>query len=138
MIWPRVILWLLATGFGGFGVAYAAWPTAMAALTDIALPTSTARIDFAATYGGLQLGLATFLGLCARAGTRSRMRSGLLASACVLLGLVMVRVVGLLSGAGGGTVIYLGLTIELIGAALALWGVNRISIYGSGPESGSR
>ncbi len=138
MIWPRVILWLLAIGFAGFGVAYASWPTAMAALTDIALPNGTARIDFAATYGGVQLGLATFLGLCARARERSRTRSGLLASACVLLGLVIVRVVGLLSAAGAGAVIYLGLTIELIGAALALWAVHRISIYGSERESGSR
>ena len=90
MIWPRAILWLLAIGFAGFGVAYASWP------------------------------------------------AGLLASACVLLGLVIVRVVGLLSAADAGTVIYLGLTIEFIGAALALWGVNRISIYGAEPESGSR
>ncbi|MEP7226338.1 MAG: DUF4345 family protein [Gemmatimonadales bacterium] len=138
MIWPRVILWLLATGFAGFGVAYAGWPAAMSALTGIALPTSTARIDFAATYGGVQLGLATFLGLCARAREKSRVRSGLLASACVLLGLVIVRVVGLLSAASAGTVIYLGLTIELIGAALALWAVLRISTYGSNRESGSR
>lgn len=110
----------------------------MAALTDIALPTRTARIDFAATYGGIQLGFAVFLGLCAHSGEVSRMRSGLLASGCALLGLATVRVVRLLSNAGVGAVIYLGLTIELIGAALAFWAAHRSSIYGSEPESGSR
>lgn len=138
MVLPRVFLWLLALGFAGFGVAYASWPTAMAALTDIALPTSTARIDFAATYGGLQIGFALFLGLCAKAAEVIRVRSGLLASGCALLGLVIVRVIGVLSTAGTGRVIYAGLTIELIGAALGLWAAHRISIYGSEPESGSR
>jgi hypothetical protein len=57
--------------------------------------------------------------------------------ALLLLGLVTVRVVGLLSAGSAGTVIYLGLMIELIGAALALWALARISIYGE-PESGRR
>lgn len=135
---PRAILWLLAIGFAGFGVAYAFWPNTMAALTDIALPTGTARIDFAATYGGLQLGFAVFLGLCAKAGEVPMVRSGLLASGCVLLGLVMVRVIGLLSTPGAGTAIYVGLTIELLGAALAFRAAQRISIYGSEPDSRRR
>jgi Domain of unknown function (DUF4345) len=73
----RAILWFLALGFAGFGTAYACWPAAMASLTDIALPSATARVDFMATYGGFQLGFAVFLGICQReiAGDPAEQRS---------------------------------------------------------------
>ncbi len=128
MILPRKTLWLLATGFAGFGVAYAFWPSPMAAVTDIELPTRTARIDFAATYGGLQLGFAVFLGMCAKARDVTAVRWGLLACGCALLGLVSVRLIGILSGGAAEEVIYAGLAIELIGAASALWTARRVSI----------
>ncbi len=66
MTLPRVILWLTALGFVGFGAAFTFWTTPMAALVDISLPTPTARIDFAATYGGFELGVGAFLIACAR------------------------------------------------------------------------
>lgn len=122
----RAILWLLAIGFVGFGMAYAIWPSPMAALTDIELPTRTAQIDFAATYGGLQVGFAVFLGICALARDVSSVRWGLLACGCALLGLVTVRAIWLLSGGAAGQAIYAGFTIELIGAALALGAAHNI------------
>jgi hypothetical protein len=110
---------VLALGFGGFGVAYAVRPMAMAALTGIALPTRTASIDFAATYGGAQLGLAMFLALCAR--VRSRHQLGLLAGGWTLIGIGGVRLVGLvLAGGSAAPVLYVRLAIEVLGAALAL------------------
>lgn len=121
MIRPRAILWLLALGFAGFGAAYACRPTAMAALTGIALPSAAARVDFMATYGGFQLGFATFLATCAvRPGW---VRVGLLASGWALLGFVVVRLLGILLNAGAvGATIYTGLALEVCGAALAFWG----------------
>jgi uncharacterized protein DUF4345 len=123
MALARPILWLMVVGFAGFGAAYTIWPTAMAGLTDIALPSNAARIDFAATYGGLQLGFAAFLTLCAR--TPGWLRAGLVACACTLLGLAMVRLGGVWWSGGAQPSIYAGLAIELGGAALALWAARR-------------
>ena len=116
--WRRWVLWLLALGFGGFGAAYAVRPSAMGALTGIALPSRTASTDFAATYGGAQLGLAVFLALCAR--RQSWHRVGLLAAGSTLAGIGGVRLVGIvLAGGAAPPVLYAGLAIELLGAALA-------------------
>jgi len=136
MVLARAILWLMTLGFAGFGAAYVCWPTAMAALTDIALPSNAARIDFAATYGGLQLGFATFLMRCAR--RPAWLRAGLVASGCALLGLAIVRAGGVLWSGGAQPSIYTGLTIEMSGAALAMWGARRTRSYGVDPESTSR
>ena len=136
MVLVRGILWFLALGFAGFGTAYALWPMAMAALTDIALPSNAARIDFAATYGGLQLGLATFLALCGR--RPGWLGAGLVASGCVLLGLAIVRAAGVLWSGGARPSIYAGLAIELGGATVALWAARRIGNYRNDPESASR
>lgn len=133
MVLARAILWLLTLGFAGFGAAYAFWPTAMAAMTDITLPTASAQIDFVATYSGLQLGLATFLGLCARRDAAG-VRSGLLASGCALLGLAIARASALLWSDDAGSAIYAGVAIEVVGAALAFWGHWRTTAYGSAPR----
>ncbi len=125
----RAILWLLAFGFAGFGVAYAFWPTAMAAVTDISLPTTTARIDFVATYGGLQLGLATFLGICARRDA-VWVRSGLLASGCTLLGFAIARTFAVLGSGNRSPAIYTGVAIEVVGTTLAFWGYRRTYAHG--------
>jgi low temperature requirement protein LtrA len=122
----RASLWIFALGFGAFGTAYAGWPTAMAALTGVALPSPTARIDFAATYGGFQLGFAVFLWLCVRRGDPASVRLGLLASGCALSGFGIVRLTSLLLHPGAGAVIYAGLAIETAGAALALWARSRL------------
>jgi Domain of unknown function (DUF4345) len=116
--WRGRVLWLLALGFGGFGTANAVRSTEMAGLTGIVLPNRTASIDFAATCGGVQLGLAVFLALCAR--QRSRQRLGLLAAGWTLIGIGGVRLVGIALARGAvAPVLYLGLAIELLGAALA-------------------
>jgi hypothetical protein len=111
-----LILWLMVVGFAGFGAAYTGWPTVMAELTDIALPTNAARIDFVATYGGLQLGFAAFLALCAR--RQEWLRAGLVSSGCALSGLAIVRAGGILWRGGSPPSIYGGLAIETTGAAL--------------------
>jgi uncharacterized protein DUF4345 len=136
MVLARASLWLLTLGFAGFGAAYVFWPTTMAALTDIALPSHAARIDFAATSGGLQLGFATFLTLCAR--RPAWVRAGLVASGCALLGLAIVRLGGIWWSRGAQPSIYAGLAIEVGGAALAIWAARRACSYGIDPESTSR
>jgi uncharacterized protein DUF4345 len=127
MMLARAILWLLAFGFAAFGAAYACWPAAMASLTDISLPSATARVDFMATYGGFQLGFAAFLALCAVRGHWTRV--GLLAAGWALLGFASLRLLGiLLNGGAVGLGLYAALAIEVVGTALAFWGARRAPV----------
>jgi hypothetical protein len=117
MALPRMVVALTSFGFVGFGLAYTLWPLPMARLTDILLPTPTARIDFAATYGGLQIGFGLFLLICVRRPAWTE--PGLWAAALALSGLVLVRLQSLAAVGGQATLpIWLGLALEL-GAALA-------------------
>lgn len=117
--WRAPLLWLLACGFAGFGIAYAARPADMAAFTGIVLPDGSATIDFAATYGGLQLGLAAFLALCAL--HRQWIRLGLAAGGMALAGVALVRLAGIaLAGGDAIPTIYFGLALEATGAILVL------------------
>jgi hypothetical protein len=113
----RTVLTLTGLGFISFGLGYAVWSVPMASLTHIALPTPTARIDFAATYGGLQMGFGLFLLMCARRAGWTE--PGLWAAVAALSGLVLVRL-GSLAAAGGHPTqpIWAGIAIEL-GAAVA-------------------
>jgi hypothetical protein len=113
---PRVALWLSAAGFIGFGLAFALWPVPMASITDIVLPTSTARIDYGATYGGFQLGFGVFLASCAR--RAGRLEVGLWAG---------LRLLGLaLSPGPVAHAIYVGLALELTGVLLNVWALRRV------------
>jgi hypothetical protein len=121
---PRVLLWLAAVGFLGFGLAFTLWPLPMARLVEIPLPTPTARIDFAATYGGFELGVGAFLVYCAL--RPARHRAGLLAAGCALAGFATVRALGLLAvPAAPRPVIYYALALEAASAALAFWAARR-------------
>jgi hypothetical protein len=122
MALPRVILWLTAIGFVAFGVAFTFWPSSMAGLLDISLPTPTARIDFAATYGGFELGFGAFLVACAR--RRDWTEIGLLAGALALGGFAIVRLLTLVLAGPAGTPIYVALALEVTGVALNLWGLS--------------
>lgn len=120
---PRAILWVAVVGFGGFGLAFAAFPDAMAALVDIQLPTDTARADFIAIYGGLELGLAAFFWMCIR--HDDRVRVGLLASGYALTGFGGARLIGILRADDPRPILIVLLLIELPGAALSFWGARR-------------
>jgi gamma-glutamyltranspeptidase/glutathione hydrolase len=124
MLLARAILWLLAFGFAAFGAAYTCWPSAMASLTEVSLPSATARVDFMATYGGFQLGFAAFLGWCA---TREGLiRLGLRAAGLALLGFGSVRLLGILVNGGAVNLgLYAGLAMEVVGMTLAFWGARR-------------
>ena len=58
---PRLVLTAAAVLFAGFGMAFVVAPHQLAALVDIPLTTSTATVDFMATYGGFEIGFAVFL-----------------------------------------------------------------------------
>lgn len=118
----RSLLALAAVVYAAFGLAFALAPVGMAALVQIALPTPTARADFAATYGGLELGLAAFLAVCLRQGA---LAPGLLAAGCGLAGLGAVRLAYLLHGGGSG-LLWALFVAEAAGAGLAFWAARRV------------
>ncbi len=122
---PRAILGLTAIAFIGFGVAFTLWPEPMAGITDLHLPSGTARVDFAATYGGFQLGFGAFLLLCLRRPPWNE--PGLWAGLLALAGFAAVRTLTLL--VNGGPVrasIFVALALELSGVLLTGWALGRL------------
>jgi hypothetical protein len=122
---PSLILVATGIGFVLFGGAYALWPTPMARFTDVELPTSSARADFAATYGGFQLGFGCFLLICAS--TTGWIKPGLVAAAAALAGFAGVRSLGIVTKRGPlSRTIWIALGIELTGLALNLLAVRHM------------
>ena len=91
MLWTRVFLGVQALTLAGFGLAYFIWPEAMANLSGMLLMQSAAVTDVRAYYGGLQLGLAAWLGL-------ALLRPRLLEATCMLLVLLYGALACLLLG----------------------------------------
>ena len=122
---PSLILLLTGVGFTGFGTAYALRPTAMAGLTDLTLPTATARADFMATYGGFQVGFGIFLIASARA--EDWLRPGLCAAIAALAGFASVRSLGIWFGRGIRGTIWIGLVIEIAALVANAWALRHLS-----------
>ena len=122
-MFPRLVLAAAAVLFAAFGIAFAAFPYRLAALVDIALPTSTATIDFIATYGGFEIGFAVFLFKCLA--RPERVRLGLLASGCAVAGFAIARAIALLVVGGAKPVIYGALAFETVCATLAFVAAKR-------------
>lgn len=123
MTLSRVVLWISIIGFAGFGNAFLLFPETMAALVDVDLRTDTARADFMATYGGLELGVAAFLFYCTL--RDDRLHVGLMAAGLVVSGFAVGRFAGLVIADGTDPVMVIFLGIELFGAAISFWAANR-------------
>jgi hypothetical protein len=133
VIIPYSVLAFTAAAFLGFGCAFTFWPEAMARAVEIGLPTATAKVDLAATYGGFELGFALFLLLCLR--HRAWLEPGLYAGALALAGFATVRLGTLLiTGMPVRPPIYLALVLEVAGVLLNLWGL-RVLRRSRGPVS---
>jgi len=122
-VFPRLVLAAAAVLFAAFGIAFAAFPYRLAALVDIALPTSTATIDFIATYGGFEIGFGVFLFKCLA--RPERVRLGLLASGCAVAGFAIARAIALLVVGGAKPVIYGALAFEVVCAGIAFIAARR-------------
>ena len=115
----RAVLVLLALSFIGFGLAFALKPLEMAEVLDISLFTPTARTDFRAMYGGLELGFGLFLLMCSL--RLHLVRVGLHAAAWAFVGLASVRTVGLLLDGFRQPLMVVLTAIEMMAAGFALW-----------------
>ena len=122
---PALVLILAGVGFISFGSAYALLPARMAALTELPLPSPTARTDFIATYGGFQIGFGVFLLACVR--RASWQEPGLWAAVAALAGFASLRLLAILVHRGRvRSSIWFGLVLELLGLALSAWGLARL------------
>jgi len=117
------VLGAAAVLFAAFGIAFAAFPHRLAALVDIALPTSTATTDFIATYGGFEIGFSVFLFKCLV--RPERVRLGLLASGCAVAGFAIARATALLVLGGAKPVMYGALAFEAVSAIVAFVAAKR-------------
>jgi hypothetical protein len=117
----RVLLILMATAFIAFGVAYAAWPAAMVRDVGVRLTSTAARIDLAATYGGMQLGIGAFLYYCAL--RLQRVRTGLVATLAILAGLAGTRAIGMIATGEASATMWSLLAVEAIGVPLSITGL---------------
>ena len=113
----RILVWLSAAICAGIGLFVLAAPDRAAASVEIVLGTPTARIDFTATYGGMCVGIAAWLGFC---GLRVEfLRSALFGVAAVFGGLALGRLVAIAGGAHPEPIMWAFLAIELSFAAAA-------------------
>jgi hypothetical protein len=115
----RGLLWFAAVAFAGFGLAFSLFPRQIAESIGISLRTDSARTDFVATYGGLEIGVAAFLAYCAR---RDELVSlGLTAGGYALAGFGLARLAGVLVSEETLPVLLFFLFVELVGSALCFW-----------------
>lgn len=117
MLFSRILLVLLGLMFLGFGVAFLLRPTQMAQMVRIELPEPTARTEIRAFYGGLEIGLAVFLFVCAATG--AWVQPGLLAAGLACAGPALGRTVGLVLDGRPQSVIFTILAVEVACAAAA-------------------
>ena len=128
----RALLAFGAVVFGAFGLAFALFPTAMAALVGVVAETPEARADVAATYGGLEIGVALFLAWCLG---RGAFHEGFAMAALGFGGLGGVRLAYLLAG-GGGALSWALVSAEAVGCVLAVWGARRAAGPGARGPAG--
>jgi hypothetical protein len=121
---PRIALLLAALVFAVVGAGFLIVPVQWAAIVDISVPTAMARTDLRATYGGFDLGIGVFLGVCA---LRSRwIRPGLAALGLAAAGYAGGRLLGILAE-GTATPLMLAFAALEIGTAVAAWVLLRRS-----------
>ena len=121
----RFSIILSAIVFGGFGVTFLLFPLFMASIVGIELPTPSAVIDFRATYGGFEIGLAVFFAICAF--RESWIRQGLVAQAASLGGFAFGRIIGLTLDGTPQPIIYYLLVAECAGCVLVLFALVKES-----------
>jgi hypothetical protein len=124
MILAKVSLLVWALILGGFGIWYVVDVARAAMATQIPLPAPTARIDFRAMYGGLNVGLGVFLWIASQ--HPEMFRTGLLLQVLMLGGLALSRAVGIVLEGGAERLIWIILAVEAAGFAMAWIAMRRL------------
>lgn len=124
MIAARRVLVLGALVFAGIGAACLLLPESLFRAVDLALDSPTARVEIYAFYGGFELGIAVFLGICAA--RTDWLPLGLTAMATMLGGMGGVRLVATLLVTGASAIHFAFASFELAGAAASVWALRRV------------
>jgi hypothetical protein len=114
----RIMLYVFALGYAGFGALLLLWPDTITALVEIVLPTAVARMEIRGVYGGQFLGTAMMLGLFAR--NETWFRSGMVALGAICGGLVIGRTLGLIVDRALSPLIYVLYASEIVGLMIAM------------------
>ena len=123
MRFARVSLWLAALAFAGFGAALLARPSLLGVL-GVALARPAAATEIRAFYGGLELGMAAFLGFASR--RDAWVRPALAAQAATLGGVALARAIGMaVDGSAEPLILAFG-AVEAAGALLAVAALRRL------------
>lgn len=121
---PRVVLWLSAAAWAGFGVMLFLWPGRLDGM-GIDIDNPTARAEVRAVYGGLELAIAAFLVWSTRA--PERLPSGLLLAALAIGGMGAGRIGGMAFEGFETLPIHWGfLALELGSCAITLLAFRRL------------
>lgn len=122
MKFDRALVLVNGILFVGFGLGFIFAPVFFFALfTGGHFTTPSAIIDMRATYGGLALGLGSWLVICAK----QNVGLGLLGSFVVLAAVIVGRLTGIALDGGANLFMYLFLAAELL-FFLATWYALRL------------
>lgn len=125
MLFARVVLVIQLLALGGLGLAYFVRPHEMANLSGMLLMSTAAATDVRAYYGGLQLGLAAFIGMAL---TRLELtRTALTLLVLLYSALALARIGGLwLDGGAQQTFNLYALLLEVVSAGLCFWALRGL------------
>ena len=125
MLLARISLIASSLLYGAVGIWFLADPDGAARVVDIALQTPSARVDFRATYGGLNLALA---GLLLAAGLRPdrHARSGLILQVATFAGYAGARIFGMAAEFAVPPLMPLLLAFEITGIVTGLLALKRL------------
>ncbi|MDO9619278.1 MAG: DUF4345 domain-containing protein [Pseudomonas sp.] len=125
MLFARVVLVIQLLALAGLGLAYFVQPHEMANLSGMLLMSPAAATDVRAFYGGLQLGLAAFIGL-----SLSRLdftRAALTLLVLLYSALALARIGGLwLDGGAQQTFNLYALLLEVVSVGLCFWALRGL------------
>ena len=127
MLPARILLAVQALLLAGFGLAYFIRPQEMANLSGMLLMEPASLTDVRAYYGGLQLGLAAWLGLAlARV---DLLRPALMLLVLLYASLFVARLGGLwLDGGAQQTFNLYAMMFKGVSAGVAFWLLRRVSV----------
>ncbi|MFD2166343.1 DUF4345 family protein [Thalassotalea euphylliae] len=121
----KFVIYLAGSFFLLYGLAFSIMPDTMSLLvTGSTPPEGSASIDFRATYGGLQLALGLAIFYLNGIGQTN---ASLFIVALVLISMAFTRTLGFFVESSGNLYMYLFLTLEVLGSALALFALRKLN-----------
>ncbi|MEP4485578.1 DUF4345 domain-containing protein [Marinobacter alexandrii] len=118
-----LVIYVAATFFLLYGLAFTISPEGMAVLVTQSKPVGTsALIDFRATYGGMTVAVGLALIYLHRI---NQTRPGLIIVILILMGMAVARTAGFLMDGAGNSIMYVYWGLEIAGSALALYALQK-------------